>query len=441
MSSQELLKGTAILTFSSIIARFIGLIFKILLARYIGSEGLGLLQMVMPIYSIAVVLASMGIPAAIAQKVARYHFIERIFYERALKRFALLVTFFCSLIISSCILFLLPLFAKYFPDQRIFLSLKIVPLALLFASPGAVLKGYFQGLKNMYPTAFSMLGEQVTRSTIGFIGAIIFLPLGLEYAIFGIVIGIIIGEAVSFSILAALLKKYQGEKLSVINKSASLRFTEKKDLLTLAIPLLFIRLSGSLNQAIESVLLPFRLQKAGFTSSQATSSYGELIGMAFPLLFLPTVLLIPFSISLLPQISSAVGASNYKQLRKTISFATWSTLLLGLVTAFILYFFAASLTSLIFSSPKTALLVRCLSYTAPFAFLQFVSATIVHGLGFPAKALQNDLIGTFISLLILYLLAARPNIGIFAAGPAYFAGFAVMTFLNYHFIQRYWQTK
>ena len=85
-SGSGFLKGTLILTMSSIVVKVIGAVNWILLSRVLGGEGIGLYQMGFPIYLMAITVSSAGIPVAIsiitAEKVAQqdYGGAERVFH-------------------------------------------------------------------------------------------------------------------------------------------------------------------------------------------------------------------------------------------------------------------------------------------------------------------------------------------------------------------------
>lgn len=64
------LKGAMILTLAGIIVKIIGAFSKVLLARILGGEGIGLYQMAYPIYQIIVSLATAGLPVAISIMIA-----------------------------------------------------------------------------------------------------------------------------------------------------------------------------------------------------------------------------------------------------------------------------------------------------------------------------------------------------------------------------------
>ena len=76
--NKKFLKGTLILTASSMVVKVIGSVNWIILSRILGGEGIGLYQMGFPIYLMAITVSSAGIPVAIsiitAEKVAENDF-------------------------------------------------------------------------------------------------------------------------------------------------------------------------------------------------------------------------------------------------------------------------------------------------------------------------------------------------------------------------------
>ena len=77
--NKKFLKGTLILTASSMVVKVIGSVNWIILSRILGGEGIGLYQMGFPIYLMAITVSSAGIPVAIsiitAEKVAENDFL------------------------------------------------------------------------------------------------------------------------------------------------------------------------------------------------------------------------------------------------------------------------------------------------------------------------------------------------------------------------------
>ncbi|MEE1055002.1 MAG: oligosaccharide flippase family protein, partial [Acutalibacteraceae bacterium] len=70
MKKTLFIKNALILTVSSLILRFVGIIFKVWLAKLIGSEGIGLYQLVFSVYMLASTFAASGICTAVTRLIA-----------------------------------------------------------------------------------------------------------------------------------------------------------------------------------------------------------------------------------------------------------------------------------------------------------------------------------------------------------------------------------
>ena len=64
------IKNAAVLTASALILRFVGIIFKVWLSNTIGSEGMGLYQLIFSVYVLASTFAISGTSTAVTRLVA-----------------------------------------------------------------------------------------------------------------------------------------------------------------------------------------------------------------------------------------------------------------------------------------------------------------------------------------------------------------------------------
>lgn len=67
MAKRSLKYNTAILSVTGFIVKVIGFFYRIFIANSIGSEGLGLYQLVTPIYSLLVLVLAAGIQIAVSR--------------------------------------------------------------------------------------------------------------------------------------------------------------------------------------------------------------------------------------------------------------------------------------------------------------------------------------------------------------------------------------
>ncbi|HQD06800.1 MAG TPA: polysaccharide biosynthesis C-terminal domain-containing protein, partial [Bacillota bacterium] len=253
---------------------------------------------------------------------------------------------------------------------------------------------------------------------------------GLEWAVAGLMGGIIAGEMACFSFL------YRSSPPRAANTSTPVPAGIFRELFALAFPILALRLSTAVTQTLESLLIPARLQLAGFSATQATALFGQFSGMALPLLFLPTVLIIPLNTALVPAIAGALTLRLHHRVRRLVSLSLWATLGIGIISGLVLYLAAPILVKIFYGDLSSARLVALLAPVAPLAYLQFTTAAILHGAGRPGLAVSNDLAGTVLSLVLICFLTPKPAWGISGVVCAYTAAFGLITLLDCLFIFR-----
>ncbi len=435
-STGVLIRGTALLTVAGMLTRLLGLLNRVCLSRLIGAEGLGLFQMVTPFYVLLAVMVSLGLPGAVTKMVADCHARGDRAGQERVHRLALRIAVGAALItaFSFWIILFLPL--PFIPDRRILPSLRLMPPALLFISLSAILRSYFQGRSEMLPIALSQISEQVVRVGTGLLAVFYFLPCGLEAAAAGIVTGMVAGEIGCYGTLLLFRRRrnINPEPDRSREPSAPPLFPT---MACLALPILIIRLSTAVTQMMESLLIPARLQTAGFTPAQATVLFGQLSGMAMPLLFLPTVFLFPMNTALVPAVAGAVTLNKRRRLRQLVGFALGASALLGIVSAVVLFRGASFLAGALYGNAAAAPLVTRLAPLAPPAYLQFTTASILYGFGRPGVAVANDLAGTALSLVMIYYLTADPAFGIAGVVWGYSAAFILIAVLDLYCIYRF----
>lgn len=424
----NLFKGVTQLGAASVITRVLGMVNRMYLSRLIGAEGLGLYQMIIPLYIVLAVAVSLGLPGAVTKMVADRHAISDPAGQYRIQKLALNFTLPAALLISALLWAVLCFPLKFIPDSRIFPGLRLMPAAFIFVAFSSILRSYFQGRSEMFPLAASQLGEQVVRIAVGLAAACRLLPLGLEYAVLGLVAGIAAGEACGLGVLILAGRCRPRPVLKRLPFKTTCYL--KREMFTLALPLLVFRLSAAVTGAVESWIIPSRLQIAGFSSGQATSLFGQFSGMALPLLFLPTVLIVPLNMALVPAVAGAVALNLPGRLYRLISISLAATAITGGLTWLILTPFARVLVQILYGHTEAVPIVIMLAPLAPLAFLQFTTASILHGLGRPGVAVANDLTGTALSLAIIYYLTASPAYGIAGVIWGYGAAFSLITLLN-----------
>ena len=67
---EKLIFGTILLTGSGLICRLIGFLYRIFLSKAIGAEGMGIYQLILPIYYLSYAISTAGIQTSLSRLVA-----------------------------------------------------------------------------------------------------------------------------------------------------------------------------------------------------------------------------------------------------------------------------------------------------------------------------------------------------------------------------------
>jgi len=429
----KFLKGTLILIAASLITRVLGFINRIVIARFIGEEGVGLYMMALPTLFLVIAITQFGLPVAISKFVAEAHARGD---ERKVKKIlvvSLACTFSLSMIFTPLLIILAPILSEtLFTDQRtIWPLLAIAPVVPIIAI-SSVLRGYFQGRQNMKPFALSQLIEQIVRITFIAVLTKTFLPYGIEYAAAGAMLASIIGELAS---LLYLLRAFKLKKHFKLRKGFFKMAHSGKDTFTelmgIAVPTTGSRMIGSFAWFLEPIVVAQSLAIAGVATTVATKQYGELTGYALPLLMLPSFITSSLATSLVPAVSEAKSIGNMKliehRLRQTLNI-TFST---GCLAVIALYVFAEPLLELMYGSSNAAVFIKFLAPFFVMFYFQIPLQAMLQALNLARAAMINSLIGAIVKIVVIFLLATKENFGIMGAAMGIAVGTVLVTFLHF----------
>lgn len=435
MSKRTFVYGATILLAANLFNRILGFIYQYLIMKYIGAEAYGLFNMVFPVYMMALVLTTAGIPLAVSKMVAEEVSLGRSKQAAAVFHLALGILVGSGSIVAVILYKIAPLLAhRLFPDPRVLNVFLICTPSIFIVSVASAFRGYFQGLQNMVPTALSQIFEQIVRIVIGFSLAIRFLPLGVEWAASGLAMGMLAGEGIG--LLVIIWQYYAGGRFTAVNSELRPRRETVRTLFHLASPVTLGRLLSTGLSATDAMLIPQRLQVAGFSDREATSLFGQLGGSAFTLLTFPSVFTFALATSLVPAISEAAVRKQFHIVRARSGEAIRLTIMLGLPALILLFQYAAPLTAF-FRSPTIAPVLRVLVFGGIFSYLQQTTTGILQGLGKVHLPVLNSIAAALVRIPLIIILTALPQWGLLGSAVAYVTGFFIMAFLNVLGIIRY----
>ncbi len=433
MTKQSFFKGAMILVTASFYNRLLGFVYKILVVRLIGPEGIGLYEMVFPFYILVLVITTAGVPLAISKLVAEEMARDNLRGAYRIFHIAVLFLTLAGATVTLILYRTLPLVIKYFySDPRVYWSFWVMIPGIFIISLCSAFRGFFQGLQQMTPTAVSQVAEQTVRFFVGLWCAKMFLPYGVEFAAMGMAIGMISGEFLGLVLMIFIFAmKHPRIGTGMLRPLQPLNvLAVVKGIFYLAFPITLTRIVYSTSMAVQASLVPQRLQASGMTIREATEVFGQYSGIAVTLLHLPTMVTLSLAITLVPAISEAISAGNHRQILQRVNQALQITLILGLPSAVIFLLFPFRLSQLLFGTAEAGIPLKVLAWGAVFLYLQQTTTGILQGLGKVGISLFNAACGAVVTLLGIYYLTALPSLGIRGTATAANLGTLVVASLN-----------
>lgn len=167
MKKQSFLESSAILILSAVVTKLMGAVFRIPLANMLGGEGMGYFSSAYGIFMTVYAVSVTGLPAAVAKLTAENSALERFANVRRVKSSALL--FFSAAGLAFTLLMLAaayPFCALAGGRETVPSVLAIAP-SIFFGCVTSVYRGYYEGLRNMIPTALSQIAEGLVKLAAG----------------------------------------------------------------------------------------------------------------------------------------------------------------------------------------------------------------------------------------------------------------------------------
>jgi stage V sporulation protein B len=441
VTGQSFVHGALILVMAGFFNRFLGFVYQIFMIRLIEPEGVGLFNMVYPLYILALVLAGAGIPVAVAKLVAEemarndLRGAYRVFFT-ALGWIAL-----TSLCLTILIFAGSPFFkTRVFPRPDAYYCFYALSPAIIIVSLCSAFRGFFQGLQQMTPTAVTQVAEQVVRISAGLIIAYLLLPRGVAYAAAGLSLGVVLGEFTGLVLILWIFSSRRPQP-PLLWTSKPRRSPEKTEAATirifrLAIPVTLTRFLSTALLSLDALLIPRRLTSSGLSLASATTMYGYLVGIAEPLLFIPSIITIALATALVPAMSDALAQKNLPLVRGRTREAIRLTLLTGLPAATILLLLPEEFCTLFFGYGEAAPALTILAAGGPFLYFQQTTIGILQGLGRADCPLKNLVVASVFKITGIYYLTAVPDFNIKGAAFSLVSGYVVMALLNYRDLKK-----
>lgn len=405
-----IIKGTFILTVTGFLSRFIGFFYRIFLSHTFGEEGVGLYQLIFPVFALGFSLTTAGIEIAVSRIVAQKHSLKRQAEAYQTLYTGLMMSFF----LSFCTMFFLQKHAfwiaeNFLHDTRCTDLLIAVSYVFPFSSVHSCICGYYLGLKQTRVPALSQLAEQVARVAFVYGFCRLQIENGKSPSVSAAVFGLVCGEIISslYCVFYFSRNKPDTEKTHYKKQSP---ISSCLEVFRLSAPLTANRILLNLLQSIEAVSIPSCLVLYGMSNAESLSIYGVLTGMALPCILFPSAITNSVSTMLLPTIAEIQTQNDKTHLISLIKKVTLYIFTLGFFCTLGFLFFGSFIGNILFHSRLAGKFILTLSWICPFLYTNNTFISTLNGLGKTTTTFFINTVGLLIRIAGIFILIPKYSI-------------------------------
>lgn len=396
-SNHTMMKNTVIMTVSNLLMRSIAVSFNAYLTNRIGSAGIGLFQLIITVYSLAVTLSCAGIKLA-STRITVETEANRLYDLKKSVRLFDLYAFICGSFICVVVIAFSDLIGtEWISDIRSASPLRMLALSLPFVAMSASLSGFFTAKGIVVRYTLIQLIEQIIKIAVAVFALSRIDVTDVKSACLAIALATTASETVSFT-------------LSLILKTISVRETTEKKavglprLLRIAIPDATGTSVRSILLTIEHLLIPKGFEKAGTGVEDALSAYGNIHAMALPIILYPSAVLTSYSALVIPELAKMNELGQKEKISRCVEKNLKRTLVFSLVCSAVMSFFAPLISDLIYKTDEAVQYIRILAPLMPVMYLDTVTDGMLKGLDQQVYSMRYNIIDSALCVLMVIFL-------------------------------------
>ena len=469
-------KSALIIAAGGILCKIIGAIYRIPLTNALGSEGIGLYQLVYSVYALFVVIVTGGITQAISRLVAEGD-------TKCVKN-AFWFCFALSLLMTVVLVLLNKTFAYMQGSKLLGMCYFIIAPSVFFVGISSVFKGYFYGKMKMGPPTVCSLIEQTVKLVLGLTLAFALIERGIDYALYGALLAVTASEILSFVYVAIAYlvtkgkekKDFKANSIKEGNscrkdkiKRADSQNKQAKRAVSSGVAVTDAGLNsqseavyasgvetddktanplGFLKIAFPFALIALLLPLSGFSDSfmivaltGSKSLYGVYSGSVTTLINMPIMILLSLAVAVVPSVSKERAQRDVNGILLKTRLSIKLCLLIGVPAALLMLIFSQEILKIIFpvltvsELEAGANLLRIMSLSVVLSSMAQIAGSILGALDKTRVYVLAMICGIAVKTALLLILSRY--ISILAAGVASVSLSLVTLVINLIYLTRY----
>lgn len=427
-SSNFLVQGT-ILAAAAIIAKVIGMVYRIPLSRILGDEGYAYYGTANEIYMILLMISTFSLPLAVSKMVSeKVHRGEWKNSQRILHcamKFAVL----CGAVMSIlCFALADVITGNIMKIGNAAYGLRVLSLAIFIFAITGVLRGFFQGHGTMVPTATSQVVEQIVHAVVSIVLAVVMMnrasgsgdrSYAAALGAAGATAGTVAGVLVALIMLLFVFQKYRKTYARRMKKDETKKLDSDRDiyatiLLTIfpvVLSTLIFNISPSLDQGIFNNILA----KQGYTSEQYNAIYGIYLGKFRVLMNVPLALASSLAPSVVPTLTAAMVDRDFKEARMKVRSTMRYTMILTIPCAVGMAALAKPIMALVYDDWRMlpAGIMQAGALMIVLFAISTLSTAVLQGMGYMKEPVINSFAALVIHVIVLVVLLKQFRLNIY----------------------------
>ena len=467
-NKQSLMKGAMILSAGVLLSRIIGMIYRIPIRNILTDEGNSYYGVAYGIYVVILTLTAMAIPGALSKLIAERRAAGAYKEAQRVYRLAMVYALGVAVVMAALLWCSAEFLEKnFYPTYQVVLPIRALAPTVIIATSLGVLRGYFQGMGDMVPTASSQVVEQIINVIFSVLLAYSFLNTtgSLEWGATGSALGTGIGAIAGLIVLLTLYFLKRPKIKKEIEHSTEYTYqstgTILKEILNMMIPVIIsasvFSIMTSIDQSMISKALPGNIEALreqgrlslvpviGAETMETTSvvnnlsSYLSFQYMTF--MNIPVSLILQLGLATVPAIAASMAAGLYKDIRRKTKLIFKVGLLIAAPSAVAFLIFAKPILTLVVGDAKGAEVLSAGAIGILGMALAQLSAGILQGMSKQRIPTINAVIACGIKIIINLVALSIPALNIYGFIHSTTLCYVIYAVLNISYLCKYLHIK
>lgn len=414
--TRSIFYNALMLTGVNLLLRLVSTSFQVFISGRIGAGGVGLLQLVMSVGSLAMTAGMAGIRTSTmyltAEELGKNRRQNVTWVLSGCMLYSLLFSFF----VGGAVYCFAPQLARHWiGDLRVVGAIRLFAVFLPVSCLSGMMSGYFTAANRIGTLAAVEVAEQLCSMAVTACALVFWAGDDIGRACEAVVLGGCMGACLTLGCLVFLRAREKcetGKRIGVARR-----------LTAIALPL---ALADDLKVGItttENLMVPKRL--ALFSGAEnALAQFGTVCGMVFPVLMFPAAILYGLADLLIPEMARCNAAESTRRIRYLARRSLRVALFYGLACGGVLFSLARPLCLALYKSEEAARYLRVFALLAPMLYCDAVVDAINKGLGKQRICVRINIFTSLMDVVGLYFLL--PTLGM----RGYFLSFLLSHAVN-----------